>query len=100
MAQSSGYLRTTGFKLASARSNAQLRVLKGLDPPTDEPAPQPATWLSLHEFSCDASQVNGAELRVLASSPWEEEVFGVYDFHIYKLAKEVGEKDWFHGVEV
>lgn len=100
MSKSVGYLRTTGFKLASASSTAQLRVLKGLDKPTDEPAPQPATWLSLHEYSCDASQLDGAELGMLATSPWQKEVFGTYDVHVYTLAKEVGEKDWFHGVEV
>ncbi|KAL6415690.1 putative alpha/beta hydrolase [Ilyonectria robusta] len=100
MAESVGYLRTMGFKLASASSNAQLRVLKGLDQPTKEPAPQPATWLSLHEFSCDASQLDGAELGMLATRPWGKDAFGTYDVHIYKLAKEVGEKDWFHGVEV
>ncbi|KAH7152620.1 hypothetical protein EDB81DRAFT_431515 [Dactylonectria macrodidyma] len=100
MAQANGYLRTTGFRLGSARSTAQLRALKGLDAATDDPAPQPATWISLHEFDCDASQLDAVKLGNLASRPWEDKTFDVYDVHVYALAQEAGEKNWFHGAKV
>ncbi|KAI4630378.1 hypothetical protein J4E80_001313 [Alternaria sp. BMP 0032] len=44
------YIRTLRFKLLYARTNAQSRALKGL-PTTDEPHPEPSTWLAMHEFT-------------------------------------------------
>lgn len=43
-------MRTLHYKLLYARTNAQSRALKGL-PTTDEPHPEPSTWLAMHEFS-------------------------------------------------
>lgn len=103
MAKHKDYLRTTRFKLISARTNAQSRVLKGLASPTDEAAPEPTTWLSLHEFQCDADQVNILELKKLTSSPWCDKIlasYGVHEVSVYRLVKEFGERDWFHGVEM
>ncbi|KAL1797749.1 hypothetical protein ACET3X_004355 [Alternaria dauci] len=48
--QTPQYIRTVRFKLLYARTNAQSRALKGL-PTTDEPHPEPATWLAMHEFA-------------------------------------------------
>jgi hypothetical protein len=42
-------MRTVTFKLQYARTNAQSRALKGL-PTTDEPCPEPSSWLTIHEF--------------------------------------------------
>lgn len=78
-------------------------MLKGLAPPTDEPAPEPATWLSLHEFECEAKDIDMAELQKVTSTPWCDKMlasFSENDVHIYRLAKEFGQKDWFHGVEM
>jgi hypothetical protein len=47
---SPNYIRTLRFKLLYARTNAQSRALKGL-PTTDEPHPEPSTWLAMHEFA-------------------------------------------------
>ncbi|KAI4665556.1 uncharacterized protein J4E78_003018 [Alternaria triticimaculans] len=44
------YMRTLRFKLLYARTNAQSRVFKGL-PTTDEPHPEPSTWIAMHEFA-------------------------------------------------
>jgi hypothetical protein len=44
------YIRTLQFKLVYARTNAQSRALKGLAT-TDEPCPEPSTWLAIHEFA-------------------------------------------------
>ncbi|KAH6875985.1 hypothetical protein BKA58DRAFT_132623 [Alternaria rosae] len=44
------FIRTLRFKLLYARTNAQSRALKGL-PTTDEPHPEPSTWLAIHEFA-------------------------------------------------
>ncbi|EUC30605.1 hypothetical protein COCCADRAFT_103486 [Bipolaris zeicola 26-R-13] len=44
------YIRTLRFKLVYARTNAQSRALKGL-PATDEPQPEPSTWVAIHEFA-------------------------------------------------
>ncbi|KAM5386419.1 hypothetical protein ACJZ2D_000382 [Fusarium nematophilum] len=95
MTQFKGYLRTTGFKLVDARSNAQSRALKGLGPSTDEPAPQPVAWLSLHEFDCDVKDLNDAEIRKFAHNPRGDDVVE-HTINIYKLAKEFGEKNWFY----
>ncbi|KAG9191061.1 hypothetical protein G6011_09149 [Alternaria panax] len=44
------YIRTLRFRLLYARTNAQSRALKGLST-TDEPHPEPSTWLAMHEFA-------------------------------------------------
>lgn len=78
-------------------------MLKGLAPPTDEAPPEPPTWLALHEFECEPDEVKMAELMRLAASPWTDKMLAGcsnIDCHFYRLAKEFGEKDWFHGVEM
>ena len=96
VSQVPGYLRTTTFKLEFARTGAQSRALKGL-PTTDEPEPEPPTWLSFHEFDTEsvdaesvsqiktASVVDGAVLR---------------DAPVYKIAVTHGEGDWHHGIQL
>jgi hypothetical protein len=91
-------LRTTRFKLIYARGNAQSRALKGLSS-TNEPAPSPPIWLSLHEFAVDNPDL--LEMKKLTASPWterihEERKLGI--FKVYRLLAEFGAKDWFHDV--
>ncbi|KFH40420.1 hypothetical protein ACRE_089140 [Hapsidospora chrysogenum ATCC 11550] len=96
-----GYLRTTRFKLVYARTNAESRILKGLAPPSDVAPPTPPTWLTLHEFEVD--ELDMEKLSKAGSSPWCDKMtsgFSKMEVHIYRLAKEFGEKDWFHGVEI
>ncbi|KAF2646384.1 hypothetical protein P280DRAFT_464617 [Massarina eburnea CBS 473.64] len=45
-----GYLHSRRFRLQYARTNAQSRVLKGLAPASNEPAPEPPTWMVVHSF--------------------------------------------------
>lgn len=100
LAKVEGYLRTTRFKLVYARSNAQSRALKGL-PATDEPLPEPPTWLALHEFSTD--KLDMARLKDATDSEWSERIYKnlkVADIPIYNIAKAHGKEDWFHGVEL
>ncbi|KAF9895142.1 hypothetical protein FE257_000044 [Aspergillus nanangensis] len=103
ISKSKGFLRSTRFKLAYARTNAQSRVLKGLAPETDEPLPEPATWLSLHEFECEADEMDLVELGKLTATPMCEKMVGDFkqcDTRVFRMVKEFGEKDWFHGVEM
>jgi hypothetical protein len=46
------YQRSLRFQLLYARTNAQSRALKGL-PTTDEPSPEPPTWMAIPEFSAE-----------------------------------------------
>ncbi|ROT38962.1 hypothetical protein SODALDRAFT_294125 [Sodiomyces alkalinus F11] len=95
-----GFLRTTRYKLAYARSNAQSRVLKGLAT-SSEPPPQPPTWLAIHEF--DTEDVSVENLMDIADSPWTRKVLSgckAIEAPIFKIVKAFGEADFFHGVEV
>ena len=86
-----------------ARTNAQSRVLKGLAPPSDEPPPTQPTWLTMHEFECEAKGLDFEEIKRVADTPWHDKVLGSAaenESRVYGLAKEFGEKDWFHGVEM
>jgi hypothetical protein len=99
IAKAKGYLRTTRFKLAYARNNAQSRALKGL-PTTDEPAPEPPTWLALHEFEVD--DINMGEIKDLTASPWTAKIHqnrktGI--FNVYRTIAVFGDGDWFYGQE-
>ncbi|VUC26910.1 unnamed protein product [Clonostachys rosea] len=103
LSKNKSYLRTTRFKLAYARTNAQSRVLKGLAASTDELPPDPPTWLALHEFECDPDELDVPGIRQLTASPLTDKVLSQLDVHevnIYRLANEFGNKDWFHGVDM
>ena len=72
-------------------TNAQSRALKGL-PTTDAPAPEPPTWLAMHEFD---EAVSVSELdntpdaqNLLRSAKKVEKV-------AYRLVKALGSQ-WFH----
>ncbi|KAH7067422.1 hypothetical protein BKA63DRAFT_582293 [Paraphoma chrysanthemicola] len=56
------YVRTLTFRLQYARTNAQSRALKGL-PTTDEPCPEPSSWLALHEFEEEPGRRDVDSLR-------------------------------------
>ncbi|KAJ0369442.1 hypothetical protein COL26b_010431 [Colletotrichum chrysophilum] len=93
-----GYLRTTRFKLALARSNAQSRALKGLST-NDEPPPQPPKWLAVHEF--ESEEVDLVSLRQLTDTEWTRKINSVSKtrvFPVFKIAKAHGAGDWFHDV--
>ncbi|ETS88023.1 hypothetical protein PFICI_01851 [Pestalotiopsis fici W106-1] len=101
LSKATGYLRSTRFKLAFARTNAQSRALKGLTSAAEEAPPQPPVWLTLHEFEVDSPDM--LEIKRLTASPWTDRIYegrklGI--FKIFKLLGEFGEKDWFQDVEV
>ncbi|KAM0328744.1 hypothetical protein ACHAQA_005157 [Verticillium albo-atrum] len=99
MAQVEGFLRTTRFKLAYARSNAQSRALKGLAT-AEEEAPRPPTWLALHEYSGDLDM---QKMMELTDSEWARKVISklkVAQMPVYGIVKAHGQKDWFHGVDI
>lgn len=94
------YIRTLHFKLLYARTNAQSRALKGL-PTTDEPRPEPSTWLAIHEFaqlpedtvlesvhSSVETILNGSETR-------EEWGRSESEVHVWKLDSVQGEGMFF-----
>ena len=87
-----GYIRTILYHLQYARTNAQSRALKGL-PTTDAPAPEPPTWLAMHEFEEVISLP--AELE---NTPNAEKVLGrakKVEKNVYRLVKALGSQ-WFH----
>ncbi|KAL4892186.1 hypothetical protein BDV59DRAFT_202710 [Aspergillus ambiguus] len=101
IAENNGFLRTIRLKLVYARTNAQSRVLKGLAPATDEPAPQPATSLSLHEFECEPEEIDLSKFERITTTLMEEKMmasFRVCETRVYKLMKEFGGNGWFQGV--
>ncbi|CAE7023775.1 hypothetical protein PTTW11_03650 [Pyrenophora teres f. teres] len=87
LSQSPHFIRTLRYKLLYARTNAQSRALKGL-PTTDEPHPEPSTWLAIHEFSAFPDRIR-EEISTEAGAEWgrtESEV------HVWKLDRmHVGE---------
>lgn len=83
-----------------ARSNAQSRTLKGL-PATDEPPPEPPTWLALHEY--ETEEVDMKALKELTDTTWTKKIHeGAKEaiFEVYRLSKAHGENDWFHNVKM
>ncbi|CAO2652688.1 Nn.00g020990.m01.CDS01 [Neocucurbitaria sp. VM-36] len=87
-----GYLRSLCFKLVYARTNAHSRALKGLQT-TNEPNPEPPTWLALHEFSSKPSielkcSVEEDQNDVLKRAKQKE-------IDIYRLAKVHGNGKFF-----
>ncbi|KAK3707111.1 hypothetical protein LTR37_012280 [Vermiconidia calcicola] len=86
-----GYIRTTFYHLQYARTNAQSRALKGL-PTTDAPAPEPPTFLALHEFGgvvdfpTELDSTPNAQ-KMLRGAKQVERV-------VYRLAKGLGTQ-WF-----
>lgn len=77
--------------------------MKGLAPPSDEPPPTPPTWLTMHEFECDANELDFEEIKKVTNTPWHDKVLesaAENENRFFRLAKEFGQKDWFHGVEV
>lgn len=87
-----GYLRSLRFRLLYARTNAQSRALKGLQT-TNEPNPEPPTWLAVHEFSSEPSteikrSVEQDQNDVLKRAKQRE-------IDIYRLAKVHGNGKFF-----
>lgn len=86
-----GHIRSTLYHLQYARTNAQSRALKGL-PTTDAPAPEPPTWLAMHELE-EASRVPPE----LEKTPGAEKVLGnakEVERAAYRLARGLGSR-WF-----
>lgn len=80
------------YHLQTARTNAQSRALKGL-PTTDAPAPEPPTWLAIHEFNEVVSMPSAIEetpgaKKVLENAKQIERV-------VYRLAKALGSEEFF-----
>lgn len=81
-----GYSRTSTFDLRYARTNAESRKLKGL-PPSDEPSPEPSTWLAMHEFD---ERPSGGVVEKVRKSVRELEGDVVEDIHVWELQKTHG----------
>jgi len=94
LSDAKNYIRTMYFKLIYARTNAQSRAFKGL-PTTDEPPPEPSTWLAVHEFSglSDEEVVqsvrSNAERGLKGVGKMENEV------HVWKLDRVHGRGKFF-----
>lgn len=103
LSKTPGYLRSTRFRLAYARTNAQSRALKGLPPREGDRPPEATaipTWLALHEFEVQNPDLNTA--IALSKSPWTDKILAgteVGIFRVYNLMREFGERDWFYGKE-
>ncbi|KAI2484708.1 hypothetical protein Ptr902_03648 [Pyrenophora tritici-repentis] len=80
LSQSPHFIRTLRYKLLYARTNAQSRALKGL-PTTDEPHPEPCTWLAIHEFSRSPDRIR-ADLNSEPETEWGRTEIEV---HVWKL---------------
>ncbi|KAF1847009.1 uncharacterized protein K460DRAFT_277480 [Cucurbitaria berberidis CBS 394.84] len=96
VSQGKGYIRSLRFRLLYARTNAQSRALKGL-PTTDEPNPDPPTWLSIHEFSTIPDK---SVAEALAKDPGDAETGGKQrvtqnEVHVWKLERVHGEGIFF-----
>ena len=90
-----GYRRTTRFKLVYARTNAQSRALKGL-PTTDEAAPEPPTWLAIHEFDTEDPPVE--KMRELYATELSRKIMGgakKIETNEYRVAKRHGAGKFF-----
>lgn len=95
-----GYLRSTRYKLVFAHTNAQLEKLKGSSG-AEAPPPQPATWLTLHEFSTET--MDAAKVQAATNTEWTTRILQnskIAEFHTYSLAKAHGKGEWFHGGEL
>ncbi|KAK8056086.1 hypothetical protein PG993_001313 [Apiospora rasikravindrae] len=90
IAESEGYLRTTRYQLAFSAH---------LPPPAEE-EPKPPVWLALHEFETETVDIG--RLRELTATSWTDKIHKTTEgiFIIYKLAKDFGTRDLFHGVEM
>jgi hypothetical protein len=89
---SPNYIRTLRFKLLYARTNAQSRALKGL-PTTDEPHPEPSTWLAMHEFADAPNEdyvkvLNDGVNRAAEEAGWGETVIETF---VWRLDRVHGE---------
>ena len=96
LAKAPGYVRTTRYKLVYARSNAQSRALKGL-PTTDEKAPEPPTWLAIHEF--DTLDLPMKDMQATAETEWSKRILGtakVIEAPVYRHVKSFGKGTFFH----
>ncbi|KAF9736474.1 putative alpha/beta hydrolase [Paraphaeosphaeria minitans] len=87
------YQRSLRFKLLLARTNAQSRIMKGLAAATDDPAPEPPTWLQIHEFSAEPQSdvratIEGDGHEVLKKARQKEA-------HGYRLERAHGQKKFF-----
>ncbi|KAH7355795.1 hypothetical protein BKA66DRAFT_474924 [Pyrenochaeta sp. MPI-SDFR-AT-0127] len=91
-----GYIRTLRFRLLYARTNAQSRALKGL-PTTEEPYPEPSTWLAVHEFSETPGSVVVASLEQDLSETAKKHGWGKTqsEVHVWSLEKVHGEGKFF-----
>lgn len=87
------YQRSLRFRLLLARTNAESRIMKGLATATDEPAPEPPTWLQIHEFSAEPQSdaratIEGDTHEVLKKAKQTEA-------HSYRLERAHGQKKFF-----
>ncbi|KAJ4290561.1 hypothetical protein N0V90_010778 [Kalmusia sp. IMI 367209] len=91
------YQRSLRFRLLHARTNAQSRILKGLSAATDEPAPEPPTWMQIHVFSAEPqtdarSAIKNDSHNLLKNAKQIES-------HGYRLQKAHGQKKFFKDAE-
>ncbi|KAH7384427.1 hypothetical protein DE146DRAFT_622670 [Phaeosphaeria sp. MPI-PUGE-AT-0046c] len=90
LAQCPGYSRTSMFDLRYARTNADSRKLKGL-PASDEPSPEPSTWLAMHEL--DERPAEDVVEKIRKDAKQLGEVQG--EVYVWELQKTHGEGKFF-----
>lgn len=90
LAKCAGYSRTSSFDLRYARTNAESRKLKGL-PASDEPSPEPSTWLAMHEF--DERPAEDVVQRIQGDVQQLGDVQG--EVYVWQLQKTHGEGKFF-----
>jgi len=97
IAEVPGYIRSTRFKLAYYRTNAQSRVLKGLPPrDADLTIAVPPKWFAIHEF--DREDVDNAALLKTAETEWAKKMLKgaeTVEGGKWKLAGSFGNKKFF-----
>lgn len=91
------YQRSLRFRLLLARTNAQSRILKGLASATDEPAPEPPTWLQIHTFSEEPPSDVRATIEADAHEVFQKAK--QKEAHAYTLERAHGRKKFFEDGE-
>lgn len=91
-----GYVRTTRYKAAFARSNLMSRILKGFATEAEKAQaleqPNMPRWLTCHEF--ETTDIDWSILSKAGETEWSKKIGGdaqVMDVSIWKLKKAWGQ---------
>lgn len=92
MAKTPGYVRTTRYRVAFARSNLMSRVLKGFATEEEkaqaQEQPEMPRWLTCHEF--ESADIDWNVLGQAGETEWSKKIIGdakVMDATVWRLKK-------------